>query len=132
MASWSAPVSFLLFALVLFVFTFVFVLVLVEVVVFVVFALRIFRFKLDRIHAGDGQRSSALIARQHVTFVQFFFFHVDGGVTFRATHHNFSSSRLNDKDTGNRHHTPEWIMRAGELFHRANAGYNWPVLQGIG
>jgi len=62
-----------------------FVLVEIEVVVFLV--LIVFRGKFNGIYAGDRQRRSALITGKDVSLIQFFFFHVDGSVTFRTTDH---------------------------------------------
>jgi hypothetical protein len=76
----------ILFPLCLFFFIFVvFVLVVIEVLGgFVPFTLRL---KLNGIDASNRQRSSALIAGKNVPFVQFFFFHIDGSITFWTVDH---------------------------------------------
>jgi hypothetical protein len=76
---------FFLFLLYFFVLVLVFILVVFVVIVILVFF--VFRLKLDRIDAGDCQRSAALVARKQIAFVQVFFFYVNGRVTFRATDH---------------------------------------------
>src|SRR3954454_15248284 len=74
--------------LVFFFFVFVCVVfILVEIEVCVLFILVVFRGKLHGVDACDCQRGSALIAGKNVSLIQFFFFHVDGSVTFRTTDH---------------------------------------------
>jgi len=77
------PVFFLL--LFVFIFVIIFVLVIVEVVVIVVAVT--FRFQFNRIYAGNGERSAALVTGQNIAFVQFFFFDINGGITLWTTHH---------------------------------------------
>jgi hypothetical protein len=78
-----------LFVFVLIVLVFV-ILVVIEVVI--VAAGVPFRFQFNRINAGDGQRSSTLIARQDIPFIKFFFFNIDSRIAFGATDHKTNLS----------------------------------------
>src|SRR6185437_12921577 len=90
-------------------------LLLVVVRVLVIFGGVFFGFQFDWLYTRDLQRSPALIARQNIAFVEFFFFHIYGSVTFRAADHIVPC--LLDKTVQNqklgavqpRLRTPEWI-----------------------
>jgi hypothetical protein len=63
------------------------VFILVEIEVFFFLFLVVFRAEFHRIDARDLQRSPTLIAGKDVSLIQFFFFHINGSVTFRTTDH---------------------------------------------
>src|SRR5271165_1308301 len=72
----------------LFVFFFFFlILFVVKAELVSVFILIVFGNELHRVHASDTQCSSALITREHIAFVQVFFFNVDRRIAFWAADH---------------------------------------------
>src|ERR1700735_4310150 len=79
---------FLGFFFLLLVFILVFILVEIEVFLFV--RVVFIRLDFERGDARNLQRSATFVTGKNVAFVQFFFFHIDGGIAAGTTDHKDS------------------------------------------